>query len=691
MNNNYKWETVGKCKFYTDGTTCTDIEVMDDAKEISFIYPKIIISRERCQKVFSNIETLLIGRNVISIVIPNKMFPNVKRVQSKSSNFLDGKYLIERAGRKLLNAFGQSEDAEIDFTRFRRIGNYAFEGCKAKVAAGIYEMRILAIQDAAFVGSGFLDKPFIGGIKCLGPFIIDIDETADEIILPKSDVYFCVPKIQKKCVRVPNINVFATVRKSPKKVIIEDENIRYDDDLMYKLSNKYIEELESRVSRYKTVDGIGNYAFEGCKAKSAAGLDEMRIAMVQEAAFVNSGFLDQPFVGGIKCLGPFIIDIDETADEIVLPKSDVSFCVKKRPKKAVRVPNLNAVAALRVLPKKVIIEDEKINYDDALLYKLYSQDIEEIESHISRYKTVDGIVYSADMKTLILCPQGKTGEVIIPDGVVRIRKSAFSNSKIKKVIFPDTMQTIGDEAFYACEKLKEIDFGHGITRIGENGNQHMFSGCAFKKITFPPQIKEIGISAFSLCRELEEVIFNEGLEVIQKEAFQNCQNLLEINLPASIKKVGMDAFVCNARRDKIQDMNINMTTIPEGLALAIIRPGNIHRTRCINVHIDNQDGIFNFVLPCSISATASVYGAYSNIVNVFNQMAYRGHDKKLWNLKCLETAYLHASYPRYVYVVAYKTYRKTKNKYTKEFLYHWYLYLCWEVCLREMCWWHISL
>ena len=408
---------------------------------------------------------------------------------------------------------------------------------------------------------------------------------------------------------------------------------------------------------------IGNYAFEGCKAKSAAGLDEMRIAMVQEAAFVNSGFLDQPFVGGIKCLGPFIIDIDETADEIVLPKSDVSFCVKKRPKKAVRVPNLNAVAALRVLPKKVIIEDEKINYDDALLYKLYSQDIEEIESHISRYKTVDGIVYSADMKTLILCPQGKTGEVIIPDGVVRIRKSAFSNSKIKKVIFPDTMQTIGDEAFYACEKLKEIDFGHGITRIGENGNQHMFSGCAFKKITFPPQIKEIGISAFSLCRELEEVIFNEGLEVIQKEAFQNCQNLLEINLPASIKKVGMDAFVCNARRDKIQDMNINMTTIPENLGLAITHPGNTYGVRCVNVHINNRNGIFDFVLPCSVSV---IVGARTNIV--INQMADCKYAKKLSGLRYLETAYMNASNSMYKYAVAYKTYKKTKNKYAKEFL-----------------------
>ena len=102
-------------------------------------------------------------------------------------------------------------------TRFRRIGNYAFEGCKAKVAAGIYEMRILAIQDAAFVGSGFLDKPFIGGIKCLGPFIIDIDETADEIILPKSDVYFCVPKIRKKMCSCSKYQRFCNNEKIPPK------------------------------------------------------------------------------------------------------------------------------------------------------------------------------------------------------------------------------------------------------------------------------------------------------------------------------------------------------------------------------------------------------------------------------------------------------------------------------------------
>ena len=529
MNNNYKWETVGKCKFYTDGTTCTDIEVMDDAKEISFIYPKIIISRERCQKVFSNIETLLIGRNVISIVIPNKMFPNVKRVQSKSSNFLDGKYLIERAGRKLLNAFGQSEDAEIDFTRFRRIGNYAFEGCKAKVAAGIYEMRILAIQDAAFVG--FLDKPFIGGIKCLGPFIIDIDETADEIILPKSDVYFCVPKIQKKCVRVPNINVFAAMGKSPKKVIIEDENIRYDDDLMYKLSNRYIEELESRVSRYKTVDGI---------------------------------------------------------------------------------------------------------------------------------------LYSADMKTLILCPAGKTGEVTIPDGVERIRKQAFFGSKISKVVFPDSLVRLQNEAFYGCENLKEIDFGNGIEQIGGAENKHIFSGCPVEKLIFPPQVKEIGISAFYSCGELKEIIFEEGLKYIREGAFKNCPKLTEVNLPESIKNVGLDAFVCEIAREKIQDININLTTIPKGLGRAIIHPGSMQTPRCVNVHVPNKNETFDFVIPDCVSATTN---GYSEIVTGFNLMASDPeYCKKFHHLKWLNTAFMYASNSRFKYVCAYKTYKRTKNELAKEYL-----------------------
>ena len=528
--NNYEWVTIGNARFYTDGTTCTDIEVTNNAKTVSFIYPKFRIDRKTCQKVFSSVENLMIGRNVLSIVIPNKMFPNVKEVRSKSSSFINGKYLIERAGMRLVNTFGQDDGAAIDFTQFNRIGDYAFEGCKAKNAVGLDEMRISMVQDAAFVNSGFLDQPFIGGIKYLGPFIIDIDETADEIILPKNDVYFCVPKKPKESVRVPNVNAFAAMRKFPQKIIIEDENIRYDDALMYKFSNKYIEELESRVSRYRTVDGI---------------------------------------------------------------------------------------------------------------------------------------LYSADMKTLILCPAGKTGEITIPDGVERIRKQAFFGSKINKVIFPDSLVRLQKEAFYGCENLKEIDFGNGIEQIGGDGSQDIFSGCAFEKLVFPPQVKEIGINAFYSCSKLQEIIFEDGLKYIRGGAFKNCPKLTEITLPASIKELGPDAFLCEILREGIQDINVNMSTIPEDFGRAFTHPGNMQTPRCVNVHIDNQSGIYDFVLPDCVSAVAP---GYSDIISAFNLMADQDYDKKFWWLKCLKTAFMYASNSRFKYVDAFKTYKRTKNEAAKEYL-----------------------
>lgn len=525
--NNYEWVTIGGAKFYTNGTICTDIEVMNEAKTISFIFPKFRIDREKCKKVFSSVENLIIERNVLSIIIPNKMLPNVKNVESKSSNFMTGKYLIEKAGMRLLNAFVQDEETAIDFTQFNR---------------------------------------------------------------------------------------------------------------------------------------IGGYAFEGCKTKNAIGLNEMKISMIQDTAFEDSGFLDQPFIGGIKCLGPFIIDIDETADEIILPKNNVRFCVPKKPKERVRVPNVNAFAAMRKLPKKVIIEDKKINYDDALLYNFCSRDIEELESRVPRYKTVDGILYSADMKTLIICPTGKTGTVVIPDGVTRIRKSAFSRSKISKVIFPDSMVSLQNEAFYGCEYLTEIDFGHGIEQIGGNGNQHIFSGCSMKKLVFPPQVKEICINAFFSCGELKEVIFNEGLETIQRGAFRGCPRLTEIHLPTSIKKVGPEAFLCEVLREGIQDINVNMSTIPEDFGRAFIHPGNMQTPRCINVHIDNKDGIFDFVLPDCASA---VTPGYSEIVSACNLMAGQEYDKKIRRLK---SAFMYASNSRFKCVDAFKTYKKTKNESAKKYL-----------------------
>lgn len=526
MNNDYKWETVGRCKFYTDGTTCTDIEVMDDTKEISFIYPKIMINRERCPKVFSSVEVMLIGRNVISIVIPNKMFPNIKHVESKSSSFINGKYLIERAGGKLLNVFGQSEDAEIDFTLFNRIGNYAFEGCRATKVSDSEDTGFIRINNNAFFGSGFMNQPFVNGIKCVGSLVVDVDETADEVIMPKTVIQYFPDKFVK-CMRLPNIRCIDKVTKKPRKVIIEDKNISHDNEV---------------------------------------------------------------------------------------------------------------------------------------LFRLHEPGIEEFESRIPRYKTVDGILYSADMKTLVLCPKEKTGEVIIPDGVTRIRRQAFCLTKISRVVFPDSLVRIEDEAFYQCKNLKEIDFGNGIEQLGADGKQLIFSGCAFERLVFPSQIKEIGVSAFYACHKLKEIVFNEGLEKIAIGAFKNCMMLREVNLPASIRELGKSAFVCIPNNRPYGDLHINMTTIPDNLVKALVYYGSLKTLRCIYVHIDNANGVYDFVLPDSITP---IRNGYSKIALDFNMLA---NTEYIHNTKRLETAFHYAASSRYECIVAYKTYLKTKHKAAKEFL-----------------------
>ena len=118
-------------------------------------------------------------------------------------------------------------------------------------------------------------------------------------------------------------------------------------------------------------------------------------------------------------------------------------------------------------------------------------------------------------------------------------------------------------------------------------------------------------------------------------------------------------------REGIQDINVNMSTIPEDLGRAFTHPGNMQTPRCVNVHIDNKDGVFDFVLPDCVSAVAP---GYSDIISAFNLMADQDYDKKFWWLKCLKTAFMYASNSRFKYVDAFKTYKRTKNEAAKEYL-----------------------
>lgn len=74
------------------------------------------------------------------------------------------------------------------------------------------------------------------------------------------------------------------------------------------------------------------------------------------------------------------------------------------------------------------------------------------------YTAVDGVIFTADLKTLVAFPAGRDGVYSVPDGTEAIGASAFADCRIEEVYIPDSVTAIGNKAFDGCMSLKEISF-----------------------------------------------------------------------------------------------------------------------------------------------------------------------------------------------------------------------------------------
>ncbi|MBR1862372.1 MAG: leucine-rich repeat protein [Lachnospiraceae bacterium] len=116
-----------------------------------------------------------------------------------------------------------------------------------------------------------------------------------------------------------------------------------------------------------------------------------------------------------------------------------------------------------------------------------------VESGSKNFRSIGGILYSADGTTLIQFPAKKGGTYSVDENTAIISKYAFEGSGIKNLTLP--------------EKLRAIEYG-----------------------------------AFSDCKNLTEVVIPEGVSIISEYSFNNCSNLTGITLPVTIRTIGAYAF-----------------------------------------------------------------------------------------------------------------------------------------------------
>jgi hypothetical protein len=193
----------------------------------------------------------------------------------------------------------------------------------------------------------------------------------------------------------------------------------------------------------------------------------------------------------------------------------------------------------------------------------------------AHYKSVDGLLLTSDGRSLLACPTGRNGYLVVPAGVSTIGQDAFLGCRgLTAISLPSELTSIGSRAFSYCDGLTGITIPASVSSIGygafwgcsslesfsvEAGNAYFASidGVLFTAdgklllrcpagktgdFTVPSGVVSIGESAFGYCDRLTSIMLPAGLTSIGEWAFDYCTSLASITLPAGLTSIGGWAF-----------------------------------------------------------------------------------------------------------------------------------------------------
>lgn len=136
----------------------------------------------------------------------------------------------------------------------------------------------------------------------------------------------------------------------------------------------------------------------------------------------------------------------------------------------------NALMGLSNLKTVVIGKNvDNVEFDSTLASIAGYANIEsvQVDSDNAYFKSIDGVLYSKDMTTLIHYPQGKTTEEYTVPNTVKVINTGVGkfNQYIKKVTIPEGVSDIKDMVFAFCVNLEKVYLPESVVTI----NQSAFS------------------------------------------------------------------------------------------------------------------------------------------------------------------------------------------------------------------------
>ena len=98
---------------------------------------------------------------------------------------------------------------------------------------------------------------------------------------------------------------------------------------------------------------------------------------------------------------------------------------------------------------------------------------------------------------------------------------------ISELVLPNSVKSIGDNAFLGCSSLTSIAIPNSVTSIGHSA----FRGCSsLTSVAIPNSVTSIGNQAFAYCTSLTSITIPNSVTSISYTVFQMSSNLSDIRL-----------------------------------------------------------------------------------------------------------------------------------------------------------------